>query len=68
MAATGQSSTEVQVNPVPETRAQLLKAHEAFWAINLRHHRGDPEFREQVHQLRDSAAALLEALDASAPQ
>ena len=60
-----ESKPHIKITPNEQTRSNLMTAHMALWAINLRYHRGDDQFRDEVHRLRDETAILIEALDAS---
>lgn len=59
---------QIKVAPQEDTRKKLMVAHTALWSINLRLHRGDDEFRDEIHRLRDETAILIEAIDASEQQ
>lgn len=61
--ASATEKTTMKVTSNEATREQLMNAHHALWAINLRAHRGDPGFRDEIHRLRDETAVLIEALD-----
>lgn len=58
---------QLKVSENAETREHLMNAHHALWAINLRYHRGDNTFRDEIHRLRDETATLIEAMDATEP-
>lgn len=53
----------IKISDVPATREALTQASMWLWGINLRQHRGDDDFRVEVHHLRDQIAALIEAME-----